>query len=203
MCKTGGFIALRHNNIRDILADAMREVLHDVQTEPPLLPLSGEVLLPQSANRDADARADIRARGFWTEQQCAFFDVRVFYPHAPSYVSRSVSALCRSFEEEKKRAYGDRIRHVDRGSFTPLVFSSCGGAGVETGMALRKLASMLAEKRNESYGPTMNLLRTRLSFAIVRASIVCLRGTRTPRSISGFPSSFPAYAVLHELRADE
>jgi len=138
----GGFINMRHDSIRDILASQMREVLRDVQTEPPLVPLSGEGILPASANREIDARADIRARGFWTDQRNAFFDVRDFYPHAPSYLSRSLSGLCRTFELEKKIQYSDRILHVDHGSFTPLIFSSCGGMGKEADSTLRKLASI-------------------------------------------------------------
>ena len=73
------------------------------------------------------------------------------------YLPRSLSALCKTFEEEKKRRYGDRIREVEHGSFTPLVFSSCGGMGLETGAALRKLASMAAEKKQEPYHQTITL----------------------------------------------
>ena len=69
---------MRHDAIRDLLATEMREFLRDVQTEPALTPLSGEVILPTSANREPDARGDIRARGFWADQQSAYFDIRVF-----------------------------------------------------------------------------------------------------------------------------
>jgi hypothetical protein len=202
MCHTGGFINMRHDAVRDILASAMNEVLRDVQCEPPLIPLSGENILPARANRDPDARADIRARGFWADQQCAFFDIRVFYPHAPSYQSRSLSSLCKSFENEKKSLYGDRVQQIDHGSFTPMVFSSCGGTGEESKAALKKLASMIAEKRHENYSHTIALLRMRISFALIRSSIICLRGTRWRKS--NMPSLLvPSDSVLHELRADE
>jgi hypothetical protein len=201
MCHTGGFINMRHDAVRDILAKTMKEVLRDVQCEPPLIPLSGEIILPTRANRDNDARADIRARGFWADQQSAFFDIRVFYPHAPSYQSRSLSSLSKSFEKEKKTLYGDRIQQVEHGSFTPMVFSSCGGSGEETSAALKKLASMVAEKRKENYSHTIALLRMRLAFSLIRASIVCLRGTRWRRN--NLPSlDVPSDSVLHELRAD-
>jgi hypothetical protein len=202
ICHTGGFINMRHDVIRDILAHEMSEVLRDVQCEPPLTPLSGEVLLPAGANRENDARADIRARGFWTDQQSAFFDIRVFYPHAPSYQSRSLSSLCKTFEKAKKTAYSDRILQIDHGSFTPMVFSSCGGTGIETQMAIKKLASRLAEKRGENYNQTITLLRMRLSFALIRASSVCLRGTRIRLSTMPLLSS-PSDSILHELRADD
>jgi hypothetical protein len=201
ICHMGGFVNMRHDTIRNLLATEFRDVLRDVQCEPRLTPLTGEIILPASANREPDARADIRVRGFWADQQSAFFDVRVFYPHAPSYLSRNLSSLCRTFELEKKRQYNDRVMHVDHGTFTPLVFSSCGGMGAEAASTLRKLASMVAEKRHETYSNTIALLRMRISIALLRASIVCLRGTRSrPQNTS---HGFPADVVLHELRAEE
>ena len=57
----------------------------------------------------------------------AFFDTKVFYFHAPSYYSRVLPSLYRQFEGDKKHEYGESIREVEHGLFTPLVFSSCGG----------------------------------------------------------------------------
>ena len=92
ICHLGGFVNMRHDEIRDILAEEMREVLRDVQTEPMLQSLSGETFERCTINRNDDARSDIRARGFWMNQQNAFFDVRIFYPHAQSYSSRSLGS---------------------------------------------------------------------------------------------------------------
>ena len=41
------------------------------------------------------------------------------------------------FEDEKKRAYGERVNEVEHGSFTPLVFSSCGGMGPEAAVVIK------------------------------------------------------------------
>ena len=84
------------------LAKCMKKVIHDVEVEPMLLPLSGETFRHRTANTEPDARADIRARGFWTDSQDAFFDIRVFYPGTSSYRSTSLSALYHRFEMEKK-----------------------------------------------------------------------------------------------------
>ena len=54
-CHCGGFSSLRHNEIRDITASLTREVCPQVCTEPPLQPLSGEVLEPRSANTEDNA----------------------------------------------------------------------------------------------------------------------------------------------------
>ena len=48
-CKTGGFPAVRHNEVRDITATLLTEVCHGVTTEPHLQPLSGESLTHRSA----------------------------------------------------------------------------------------------------------------------------------------------------------
>ena len=50
--------------IRDITAEWLERVCHDVVIEPPLQPLTGENVVPATANRQDDARADIHARGF-------------------------------------------------------------------------------------------------------------------------------------------
>jgi hypothetical protein len=149
-CHVGGFVNMRHDNVRDILANSMREVLRDVETEPRLKPLSGEVFVSPSTITDSDARSDIRARGFWTNQQEAFFDVRIFYPNATSYLTRNISSLYQSFENQKKSVYNERILNVDRGTFTPMIFSSSGGMGLEAKKVIKKVASMLAEKEKSA-----------------------------------------------------
>ena len=70
-----------------------------------------------------DARLDIRARGFWSAAQDAYFDIRVFHPNAPSNSSGSISAAYKKHEDIKKWTYGQRVRDVEHGVFTPLVFS--------------------------------------------------------------------------------
>ena len=89
-CHHGALPTIRHNEIRDLTANWLSEVCHDVEKEPPLMPLTGETIVPLTANRRDDTRADIRARGFWGRQQSAFFDVRVFHPNAPSYRNQSI-----------------------------------------------------------------------------------------------------------------
>ena len=40
-CKKGGFISIRHNNVRDLIANMMSEVCKDTETKPKLTSLSG------------------------------------------------------------------------------------------------------------------------------------------------------------------
>ena len=102
-CHLGGFLTVRHNDIRGFTASLLTEVCHNVATEPTLQPLNGETFSYLTANTDAEARADIRAKGFWSKSQYAYLYVRVFHPYASSYVSKPLSSLFRTHEQAKKR----------------------------------------------------------------------------------------------------
>ena len=65
ICQHSGLTFVHHNDLRDITAELLSKVCCDIAIEPPLQPLSGEVITPRSANRQNDARADIHAHGFW------------------------------------------------------------------------------------------------------------------------------------------
>ena len=146
---------------------------------PPLQPLTGETLTGRSANTEDNARLDIRARGFWNNSHDAFFNVRVFYPNASSNHSTVVSSAYRRHEQAKKREYGQRVRDVEHGLFTPLVLSSNGGMGKEATTFYKRLADMIAQKRQHPYSMVMGWLRCRLSFASLRSCIMCIRGSRS------------------------
>ena len=88
----------------------------------------------------------------WTAQ---FFDVRIFNPLAQSNQCTQLACVYCRHEQAKKRLYEERICQVERGSFTPLVFSTTGGASRFTSTFLRHLASLLAEKHDEPYSATM------------------------------------------------
>ena len=64
--KSGGHVIPRHNTVRDTTKDLLNEVCKDVGVEPPLLPITGEEL-PNGANKQDGARADVSALGFRCE----------------------------------------------------------------------------------------------------------------------------------------
>ena len=112
-CPHGAFPIIRHNDVRDLTAKLLSEVCHDVQTEPHLQPLTGEILRYKTAVHEDDARVDIRAAGFWgCRHHRSFFDVRVFNAFAESNQSTSLAATFRKHEGEKRRAYEERVREV-------------------------------------------------------------------------------------------
>ena len=55
----------------------------------------------KSANKDADARSDVKVEGFWSKKRQAFFDVKVVSPFAKSYAHMTPAALFRLAEKEK------------------------------------------------------------------------------------------------------
>ena len=158
ICHMGGFPTIRHNEIRDLTASLLTEVCSNVATEPALQPLSGESMSARTANTDDGARVDIGARGFWNGRQDAFFDVRVFYPNASSYRSQNLASVYRRHEQAKKREYGERIRNVERGVFTPLVLSTTGGMGREAETFYKCLADMISNKRQQKYSATIKII---------------------------------------------
>ena len=91
-------------------------------------------------------------------------NVRVFNPFAQSHC-KSTLAQCYRKNEQKKRAYDERVREVEHGSFSPLVFSTSGGIDPIATVIYRRLASMMAEKRDEPFSQTLFWLTCRLSLS--------------------------------------
>ena len=182
-CSYGGFPSIRHNEIRDLTAHLMSEVCHNVGIEPELQPLTGERFHFRSANVEDGARLDVRAESFWgPDRQSAFFDVRVFNPLAPTYQNLSLASSYRRNEQEKRRAYDQRVREVEHGSFSPLVFSASGGMGPTARVVYKKLASMIATKHGKPYSQTIHWLYCRLCFFLLRSAVMCLRGSRSSQA---------------------
>ena len=59
--------------------------------------------------------------------------------------------------------------------------SATGGMGRAATTFYRRLASMISEKKNTEYSQTVNWIRCKLSFALLRASIRSIRGARSSR----------------------
>ena len=76
--------------------------------------------------------------------------MRVFNPYAPSNRTLQTATCYRRHEREKRRKYEERIREVEH-----------------------------AEKHHSTYSMVMELLRCRLSFALLRSAITCLRSARS------------------------
>ena len=171
-CHRGGFINSRHDSIRNLKARLVKEVCNDVQIEPPLQPVGGHTF-HRSANVRDDARLDIRAKGFWREGQNAFFDIRVTNPDCASQRNKSLKSVLRNHEQEKKRCYNARVIEVEQGTLTPIVITVKGVMGPETNCYHKALAEKISKKTGERFSDITRLIRLKLSFLVLRASLVC------------------------------
>ena len=178
-CKKGGFVTIRHNELRDFTAELLSEMCNDVAVEPLLTPCTGEIFQYKTANKEDGARLDVSARGVWVRGSKAYFDVRVFNPLAPSYSDQTLKAAHRTNEMNKKREYAERVLKIEHGSFTPLVFSSLGGMSVECTHFYNRLADKISEKRNIPISKGKAWIRTKLCFSLLRSTHLCIRGSRT------------------------
>ena len=65
-----------------------------------------------------------------------------------------MSKCFRKHELDKKREYEERVREIEHGSFSPLVFSTAGGMGPIATTVYKRIASLIADKRQEPYSAT-------------------------------------------------
>ena len=80
ICRHGGLTFIHHNELRNLTANWIHEVCHDVVVEPPLQPLTGEALVPASANLRDDARKDVMPEAFGVDDKVHFLILGCFIP---------------------------------------------------------------------------------------------------------------------------
>ena len=182
-CQRGGYVHRRHDRIRDLVAKILDDVGHETRIEPPLQPLSGEVLA-EGSNVKVEARLDIATRSFWQSDEMAFFDIRVFNPFAKSHINTNLEVLFRSQEKIKKTAYNDRVIKIEHGSFTPVILSALGGTSLETGKFLGRLIQKVAEKKSMEKSVVANYIRTKISFELIRSQVAMIRGSRSLKAMN-------------------
>ena len=154
-CKKGGFVAQRHDGVRNLLTSLIGKVCTNVEVEPQLQPLDNERFNFRSAVTSLEASLDLKADGFWSRGVTAFFDVRVTHVNFKSNQGEATSTIFKAQEEEKKRTYQQRVLDYKMGSFTPLVFGTNGGMGDDRNCFLKHLAEKLSEKNEELYHITI------------------------------------------------
>ena len=175
-CTLGGYVIMRHNKIRDLEASILKDICKDVRVEPGLLPIGNNEV--DSSNTSLKARLDVSAVGIWSPMERTFLDVRVVHPNAASYRGKTIEKIYEQNEEQKKRAYNQRIVQVEKASFTPLVFTTSGGMAPECTKFHKKIAEHISRKTKEDYSHVMSHLRTRLRFTLLRSTLIAIRGER-------------------------
>ena len=71
-----------------------------------------------------------------------------------------------------------RVLEIEKGTFTPVVFSCSGGASLEASRLLKAIASKLADKRKEPYSTSISFVRRRISFDQIKTCVISFRGDR-------------------------
>ena len=70
---------------------------------------------------------------------------------------------------------------LDQCSFTPLVFTATVGMAEERRRYHSRLAELLSTKKGEDYSTIMSWIRAKVSLALLRSALLCLRGSRCTR----------------------
>ena len=63
-CQRGGFVIIRHNEVRDLTAELLSEVCNDVAVEPALTPLSGEEFESETTSREKNPDVTLLPEAF-------------------------------------------------------------------------------------------------------------------------------------------
>ena len=182
-CSKGGYSCLRHNALRDTFASLLSIFCKDVVVEPPLIPTELE-LTRGTVSSDA-ARLDIAARGIWSPFDKTLIDVRVTHPNALSQQSQSLKSIFQSHEREKKRKYLERVLQVEKASFIPVVLSTTGACAPEANRLMKRMAAMISVRKKELYSDVMRHMRTKISFTLLKAALVSIRGFRGTVPLNG------------------
>ena len=68
---------MRHNHLRDTVAEKLKEMCFDVQTEPHLIPVGPGDLTLAHSNKEPNARLDVSGRGIWSPFDRSFVDIKL------------------------------------------------------------------------------------------------------------------------------
>ena len=125
---------------------------------------------------------DIHARGFWDRQGSAFSNVRVCHPNTESYKDLTIQQIYRK-DEHEKRLYANRVLEVELGTFTPLVITTTRGMADECKYFHSRLVELISIKKGKEYSTTISWIHSKVSFALLRSALLCLRGSRSTRRV--------------------
>ena len=97
-------------------------------------------------------------------------------------------------------SYLQRVIHVERGAFTPLVFATNGMCSQECSRALKNLVGLIINKHSDlRYSSVMARLRCCISFLLLKWFATCFRGCRASYLRRRARSSFLDQCRLHDL----
>ena len=99
--------------------------------------------------------------------------------HALDQTGKPLSNLLTDTMSRRRKGSTTKGSEVEHSMFTPLVLSTTGGMGRAATAFYKRLAAMLSEKRDVPYSKMIGWIRCRMSFSLVRASVLSIRGARS------------------------
>jgi hypothetical protein len=190
-CKKGGLVNMHHNEVKDELGYlcGIATCSNAVRDEP--LINQGHAATgagnananatPTAPNQDTPEglRGDLLVRGVWSKQTSCIIDVRVCDTDSNSYLSSTPANILRKQELEKKKKYLQPCLDSRR-DFTPYVLSVDGMLATEAKELNKRLAGKIANRWKTTYSKVCGWVNARISIATLRATHICLRGSRVP-----------------------
>jgi hypothetical protein len=128
-------------------------------------------------NSIKEDRGDILIRGLWARGTDCIINVCITDVDARLNRSKSPDKVLAAHESEKKKKYLE-ARLEQRRHFSPFVVSTDGLFGREAKILLKKLSALLAKKWEKPYSEVCGYINAQMSIAVVRATHLCIRGSR-------------------------
>ena len=90
------------------------------------------------------------------------------------------------------RKYNARVLTVEKGSFTPLVYTTFGGWAPQASKYHKQLARLIARKRNEDYHHVISHIRTKVRFSLLKSVLIAVQGERGMKQLKvvHYPMTF-------------
>ena len=220
-CKQGGLVVGRHNEVRDECGALAIQALsaNRVRDEPKIVigHDNERSQAPASANTHGTTsnpspptpthhdghffdRGDLLVQGLWDKHTACVLDIRVTDTDQPSYRGSTPEQVIAAQERSKKSLYMERC-HENRRHFSPYVCCVSGLLGKEAKEYNKRLAALLAKKWKSPYSVTCGYVNARMSVAILRATHLCIHGSRVPfRHMSSRQSQWNDGTGLNLLR---
>ena len=130
-------------------------------------------------------------------QQSGDFDYNYIFEQGSIWIDKDIitkkdpsSFISLEFIEEKQ---------IETATFCPLVYTTTGGIGPRCKGQHKKVAQVISSKRRERYEDMISFIRTKTRFALLRRTLVALRGVRGPQKLcKGIPLSAISFVLVPE-----
>ena len=91
-----------------------------------------------------------------------------------------------------------RVIKFEKGTFSPVIFPCSGGAGRSATRVIKQFDSKLSLKNDDSCANIITFIQTKIGFAVLRSSVLCLCDSRSLRRQQPVEASMGA--VVNEVR---